>query len=217
MGQERELLKLVKAGVLEIDKKGRIWKDRHGERVRAECVNGPRLKVLVKKNGAKLQAQAHNLVYMHHSGQPIPPDKRVVAKDGDRTNNTPSNLKLVNKGRRVQSKATVKPGKKKPVRKKKIAGSAYKKTMKSAGGILVPGPDTGTVEPGDELARNIEQLVFAVCEAWADRIEVMAEERAAAIVKNAGDRIKATVARIGEVVLENQADVAKLKYGLGIS
>lgn len=56
--------------------------------------NGGYLHVDLSVNKHKYRAMAHRLVWAHFNG-PIPPGMEINHKDGDKTNNHPSNLELV--------------------------------------------------------------------------------------------------------------------------
>lgn len=99
---------LVKAGDLEIDSDGRVWRlkkrtfDRWtGDtrvtpcaRVRAEIGKpGNYLQVRAMIDGKRHYAAAARLVWLHFNGQ-IPQGMTVNHKDGQKQNNRPSNLEL---------------------------------------------------------------------------------------------------------------------------
>lgn len=109
--RENDVYALVAAGEITIDDSGRCWRvgyrqaDRWTKatrliacsRRRAENKAGRYLQVRAMIDGVRWHALAHRLVWRHFFG-PIPEGSTVRHKDGDSTDNHPSNLYLVTKG-----------------------------------------------------------------------------------------------------------------------
>ena len=104
---EEFVYRAVKAGDLEIESDGTIWRvrkrgwdrwtqqavSRPCERVRAEHDTGKYFQVRVMLDGVRIYALAHRLVYHHFCG-PIPDALTVNHKDGQKKRNHPDNLEL---------------------------------------------------------------------------------------------------------------------------
>jgi len=104
---ENEVYEAVRSGELEIDESGRVWRlkkrtyDRWTggvkttpcTRVRAEMSNKHYLQVRMMRDGNRLYAAAHRLVWLHFRG-PIPLGLTVNHKNGVKTDNLPTNLEL---------------------------------------------------------------------------------------------------------------------------
>lgn len=101
-------LDLIASGVLVVDTKGRVWKQKEVRNTGA-LVNVPRrraeqpnkvngyLYVMVRQRGRVFNVQAHRLVWTVLRGQ-IPPEKDLNHLDGNKTRNDPSNLEVVTRG-----------------------------------------------------------------------------------------------------------------------
>ncbi len=105
---ERAVYEAVLSGELEIDKLGRVWRlkkrtfDRWTggvkttpcNRVRAEtATGGGYFQVRLMRNGKRVAAAAHRLVWYHFKG-PIPDGLTINHRSGNKANNRPSNLEL---------------------------------------------------------------------------------------------------------------------------
>jgi len=89
----------VKTGRLEIDSKGRVWRNSNRGRNRAEVLipttTAGRMQSKVREyvNGKPIGCTTARLVYLHHHGR-IPHMKVVGTRDGDPTRTSPKNLFL---------------------------------------------------------------------------------------------------------------------------
>lgn len=105
---ERAVYEAILSGEMSIDGMGRVWRlkkrtfDRWTggvkttpcERVRAETVSGDGyLQVRLMRNGKRVAAAAHRLVWLHFRG-PIPEGLTINHKSGNKANNRPANLEL---------------------------------------------------------------------------------------------------------------------------
>jgi hypothetical protein len=102
-------------GDLTIDSEGRIWRvaARRGYGVknetrsipclarRAEHPTGAYLQIHVMINGRRINALAHRLVWYHFNG-PIPPGLTINHKNGQKTDNRPSNLEIATQAEQVR-------------------------------------------------------------------------------------------------------------------
>ena len=112
---EEKVYQAVLDGELQIDSKGRIWRQisRGGNRWtpgktisrihktrRAENASGPYMFVRVMWDNIRYQALAHRLVWLHFNG-PIPQGFTVNHKNGRKQDNRPENLELATHSQQV--------------------------------------------------------------------------------------------------------------------
>lgn len=105
---EKFVIQAIETGELEIDLQGRVWRlmkrtfnrwtggvrTTPCKRVRAESgVKDGYLQVRLMRDGKRVYAAAHRLVYLHFKGL-IPQGMTVNHEDGNKQNNDPGNLKL---------------------------------------------------------------------------------------------------------------------------
>lgn len=102
MGHEREALGLVRSGVLQIDRSGRIWRTLpNGVKVRADHDLGRGWRVVRFRSGGVLRSvRAHRLVWWAKKG-PIGDGLQINHKDGNRGNNRVTNLEPVDQSANI--------------------------------------------------------------------------------------------------------------------
>ena len=107
-------LRAIEAGVLSVDAQGRIWKQKRktsaGRLVniapkRTECrLKNGYLGVTCWEGGRQFLVLAHRLVWTVRNG-PIPPSSDINHLDGDKANNSPSNLETATRGANLRHAA----------------------------------------------------------------------------------------------------------------
>ena len=104
---ELKVYEAIATGEMEIDPDGRIWRLRKRtadrwtggtrtttcDKVRAESTSGGYLQVRLMRDGHRVAAAAHRLVWLHVHG-PIPDGLTVNHKNGIKSDNRPENLEL---------------------------------------------------------------------------------------------------------------------------
>lgn len=97
--KEALALALVALGRITVDSEGRVWrKDRFGNSVRADTGRsrtGGYLRVQFQVENKRYAISAHRLVWMVVAERFIPESLEVNHKDGNKTNNRPTNLEVV--------------------------------------------------------------------------------------------------------------------------
>lgn len=93
MAHEKKLHELVKSGVWEIDRLGRIWNKDKGKRIEYRDSRGY-FRVYKGTNGVRISTGAHRLVYHHFKGE-IPCGMVINHINGIKDDNRPENLEAV--------------------------------------------------------------------------------------------------------------------------